>query len=122
MAPYACAQFRLPHIFPLRSLAAAPMAALLAGAALLWLLPTAAAHGMLAEPAARNVARNWQHCPHCVNGGGPYETSDHGRLRWPRTTQPVRWAARAAGLQRRCLMRLALGRGSICRPCPTHTR
>lgn len=111
MAPYACIHFRLSHIFPPRSLAA-PLAGLLAVAALLWLLPIASAHGLIAEPASRNLMRDWQNCPQCVNGGGTWPSSGEGRLRWPRTAQPVSacggWCAAQAGEAqdascRRCL-------------------
>ena len=92
MAPFACPHFRLSHMFaPPRG--APSLAAVLLGAlaALLWLLPApAAAHGFMAEPAARNYKRNWQYCPHCVNFGGAWPSSGEGRLAWPRTAQPVR--------------------------------
>lgn len=43
----------------------------------------AAAHGFIIAPAARNYVRNWNWCPHCVNGGGPAVTSRGGQLAWP---------------------------------------
>lgn len=69
-----------------------PSAALLALACAclaLLLLPRASAHGFVAEPAARNVVRNWQYCPHCVNSGGPWVVSKEGKLTWPAFSAPV---------------------------------
>ncbi|KAL4425189.1 hypothetical protein ABPG75_009205 [Micractinium tetrahymenae] len=57
--------------------------------AVLALLPGASAHGFVAEPAARNVVRNWQYCPHCVNAGGPWPVSKEGKLTWPAYSMPV---------------------------------
>ena len=100
MAPFACAQFRLSHMFaPPRGAPSLAAVLLAAVAALLWLLPApAAAHGFLAEPASRNYKRNWQYCPHCANYGGTWPSSGEGRLAWPRTAQPVRaiacWACK----------------------------
>lgn len=41
--------------------------------------PGAHAHGYLAQPAARNVQRNSDYCPHCLNGGGPWLVYASGR-------------------------------------------
>lgn len=55
-------------------------------AALALALPhPAAGHGFIIAPAARNYVRNWNWCPHCVNGGGPAATSRGGQLAWPAT-------------------------------------
>ncbi|PRW50976.1 chitin binding domain-containing [Chlorella sorokiniana] len=64
-----------------RFFAAVPLLLLAAIAAV---LPSpAAAHGFIIAPAARNYVRNWNWCPHCVNGGGPAATSRGGQLTWP---------------------------------------
>ncbi len=60
-----------------------PLLLLLAGLAGLALPAPAAAHGFIIAPAARNYIRNWNWCPHCVNGGGPSATSRGGQLTWP---------------------------------------
>lgn len=36
------------------------------------------AHGYLARPAARNVQRNSDYCPQCLNGGGTWRVFEHG--------------------------------------------
>lgn len=56
---------------------------LLAALAAAVLPAPAAAHGFIIAPAARNYVRNWNWCPHCVNGGGPAATSRGGQLAWP---------------------------------------
>ena len=90
MALYACCP---PAHLILRPHSGALCLVLLAVAAALLLLPQpAAAHGFLAEPSARNVERDWQSCPHCLNYGGTWPSSNEGRLRWPDTAQPVRRA------------------------------
>ncbi len=43
------------------------------------------AHGYLATPAARNVLRNSDYCPQCLNAGGPSVVYAHG--------QPGKWGA-----------------------------
>lgn len=42
----------------------------------------AACHGMMTEPAARNVVHNSNFCPHCLAAGGPGVTFSGGRT-WP---------------------------------------
>lgn len=41
-----------------------------------------AAHGFLAEPAARNVLANSDYCPQCLNAGGPGVVGGGGKV-WP---------------------------------------
>lgn len=48
----------------------------------------AAAHGMLAEPRARNVVHNSNYCPHCLAAGGPGVTYAGGRV-WPNSLHGV---------------------------------
>lgn len=45
-------------------------------------------HGMLQEPASRNVVHNSDYCPHCLNAGGPSRTYA-GRRRWPNAKHGV---------------------------------
>jgi hypothetical protein len=49
---------------------------------------TAAAHGFLAEPKARNVIANSNYCPHCLAAGGPGMTYAGGRV-WPNALHGV---------------------------------
>ena len=49
---------------------------------------SAAAHGMLSEPRARNVVHNSNYCPHCLAAGGPGVTYAGGRV-WPRSVHGV---------------------------------
>ncbi|KAL4435574.1 hypothetical protein ABPG77_002537 [Micractinium sp. CCAP 211/92] len=72
-----------------RLLPGATTLALALACAALALLPRASAHGFVAEPAARNLVRNWQYCPHCVNSGGPWVVSKGGKLTWPAYSAPV---------------------------------
>lgn len=48
---------------------------------------SAACHGMMIEPAARNVQRNSNYCPHCLAAGGPSVTQKD--TRWPNTKHGV---------------------------------
>ncbi len=82
--------------------ATSTLALALACAALV-LLPCASAHGFVAEPAARNLVRNWQYCPHCVNSGGPWVVSKEGKLTWPAYSAPV---SRRRGRVQACCWRL----------------
>ena len=43
------------------------------------ILPSVSAHGYLAQPAARNVQRNSNYCPACLNAGGPWTMFARGR-------------------------------------------
>lgn len=45
-------------------------------------------HGMMAEPAARNVVHNSNNCPHCLAAGGPGVTFADGR-KWPNSLHGV---------------------------------
>lgn len=49
---------------------------------------SAAAHGYLAEPKARNVLANSNYCPHCLAAGGPSVTYGGGRT-WPNSRHGV---------------------------------
>lgn len=46
------------------------------------------AHGMMTEPAARNVVHNSNYCPHCLAAGGPGVTYANGRV-WPNAEHGV---------------------------------
>jgi predicted carbohydrate-binding protein with CBM5 and CBM33 domain len=45
-------------------------------------------HGFMSEPAARNVQRNSNYCPHCLPAGGPGKTYANGRV-WPNSLHGV---------------------------------
>lgn len=77
-----------PPAPPPRRAAAWPLLLLGCLAAALLPAPTSA-HGFIAAPAARNYVRNWNWCPHCVNGGGPAATSRGGQLTWPASAAPA---------------------------------
>lgn len=78
-------------------------------------LPHASAHGFVAQPAARNVMRNWQYCPHCVNSGGPWVVSKEGKLTWPAYSAPVSVQRRGGARPTwwRVLAALINGRGGV---------
>lgn len=50
---------------------------------LLALAPSVDGHGMMVQPAARNVMTDFNYCPQCLNAGGPWSVSDSGTLIWP---------------------------------------
>lgn len=52
-------------------------------AIVMWLAvaSSARAHGTLENPRARNVIRNTDYCPHCLNNGGAWETFGGGKDR-----------------------------------------
>ena len=60
-----CDQFSMPGLAAPRL----PLAALL-GLCLGALLKGAAGHGMLSDPASRNVIANSDYCPQCLSAGG----------------------------------------------------
>lgn len=64
---FSCVQFSAMTPRPL-SLAALLVSSCLG--ALIWGASQAAGHGMLSEPAARNVLANSDYCPQCLSAGG----------------------------------------------------